>query len=158
MGGAQQLRDLLAPLGVYRWEGSFQWGELRAAGAALDGVAEELATLQREMCLVTAESYGLDLVQALLPYRPGTEETAARRAALAAQLRIGGNGPAAMTDALRSCGLAAEVRESSAPLQVTVVFPTLTEAPEDDAAVRAIVEAILPAHLYVRYQYGPDAG
>ena len=139
MGGAQQLRDLLAPLGVYRWEGSFQWGELRAAGAALDGVAEELATLQREMCLMT-------------------EETAARRAALAAQLRIGGNGPAAMTDALRSCGLAAEVRESSAPLQVTVVFPTLTEAPEDDAAVRAIVEAILPAHLYVRYQYGPDAG
>lgn len=158
MGGAQQLRDLLAPLGVYRWEGSFQWGELTAAGAALDGVAAELAVLQREMCLATAESYGLDLVQALLPYRPGTTETEARRAALAAQLRIGGNGPAAMADALHSCGLAVEVREGSSPLQVTVVFPELEEAPEDDSAVRAIVEAILPAQLYVRYQYGPDAG
>ena len=121
-------------------------------------MAEELATLQREMCLATAESYGLDQVQALLPYRPGTTETEARRAALAAQLRIGGNGPAAMADALRSCGLAVEVREGSAPLQVTVVFPELAEAPEDDSAVRAIVEAILPAQLYVRYQYGPDAG
>lgn len=133
-------------------------GELKAAGAALDGVAAELATLQREMCLSTAESYGLEAIQALLPYRPGTTEAATRRAALAAQLRIGGNGPAAMTDALRSCGLAAEIREGSSPLQVTVVFPELAEEPEDDGDVRAIVEAILPAHLYVRYQYGPDGG
>ena len=29
-GAAAQLRDLLEPLGVYRWEGSFQWGELQS--------------------------------------------------------------------------------------------------------------------------------
>ena len=43
MGHAQQLRDLLAPLEVYRWEGTFQWGGLQSQGAALDQVAEELA-------------------------------------------------------------------------------------------------------------------
>lgn len=35
MSIGQTLRDLLAPLGVYRWEGSFQWGELQSEGAAL---------------------------------------------------------------------------------------------------------------------------
>lgn len=32
MSHGQNLRDLLAPLGVYRWEGSFQWGELQSEG------------------------------------------------------------------------------------------------------------------------------
>lgn len=27
MNHGQNLRDLLEPLGVYRWEGSFQWGQ-----------------------------------------------------------------------------------------------------------------------------------
>lgn len=36
MSHGQNLRDLLAPLGVYRWEGSFQWGELQSEGEALD--------------------------------------------------------------------------------------------------------------------------
>ena len=39
MSHGQNLRDLLAPLGVYRWEGSFQWGELQSEGEALDQVA-----------------------------------------------------------------------------------------------------------------------
>ena len=43
MSHGQNLRDLLAPLGVYRWEGSFQWGELQSEGEALDQVAEQVA-------------------------------------------------------------------------------------------------------------------
>ena len=45
MSIGQTLRDLLAPLGVYRWEGSFQWGELQSEGAALDQAEEALAIL-----------------------------------------------------------------------------------------------------------------
>ena len=59
MSFGQNLRDLLTPLGVYRWEGSFQWGELQSEGMALDGVAETLAELQREMNLATAQGKGL---------------------------------------------------------------------------------------------------
>ena len=36
MSGAQYLRQLLAPLGVYDLEGPFQNGELEALGEALD--------------------------------------------------------------------------------------------------------------------------
>ena len=45
MSIGQTLRDLLAPLGVYRWEGSFQWGELQSEGAALDQAEETLARI-----------------------------------------------------------------------------------------------------------------
>ena len=48
MSHGQNLRDLLAPLGVYRWEGSFQWGELQSEGEALDQVAEQVALLDRK--------------------------------------------------------------------------------------------------------------
>lgn len=66
MNHGQNLRDLLEPLGVYRWEGSFQWGELQSEGAALDGVADALASLQQEMNLTTAQGEGLDRVLELL--------------------------------------------------------------------------------------------
>ena len=66
MSHGQNLRDLLEPLGVYRWEGTFQWGELQSQGAALDGVEAELESIQREMNLATAQAEGLDGVLALL--------------------------------------------------------------------------------------------
>lgn len=69
MNHGQNLRDLLEPLGVYRWEGSFQWGELQSEGAALDGVADALASLQQEMNLTTAQGEGLDRVLELLGRR-----------------------------------------------------------------------------------------
>jgi len=67
MNCGQQLRDLLAPLGVYRWDGSFQWGELQSEGEALDGIAAELARIQREMHLATAREEGLTGLQAAIP-------------------------------------------------------------------------------------------
>ena len=89
MSFGQNLRDLLSPLGVYRWEGSFQWGELQSEGLALDGVAETLAEIQREMNLVTAQGEGLSGIQALLGVDPGARDREELRLALAALLRIG---------------------------------------------------------------------
>lgn len=66
MSHGQNLRDLLAPLGVYRWEGTFQWGELQSEGAALDQVAQDLAHTQREMNLYTAQEEGLTDLLTLL--------------------------------------------------------------------------------------------
>lgn len=68
MSHGQNLRDLLAPLGVYRWEGSFQWGELQSEGEALDQVAEQVALLQREMNLYTAQAEGLTGLLELLDW------------------------------------------------------------------------------------------
>ena len=89
MNHGQNLRDLLEPLGVYRWEGSFQWGELQSEGAALDGVADALASLQQEMNLTTAQGEGLDRVLELLGRERDREDPETLRETLAALLRIG---------------------------------------------------------------------
>lgn len=102
MSHGQNLRDLLAPLGVYRWEGSFQWGELQSEGEALDQVAEQVALLQREMNLYTAQAEGLTGLLELLGLERAGETLEELRQTVAALLRIGGDSftLAAMNDTL----------------------------------------------------------
>ena len=45
MKHADYLRQMLAPLGVYRLEGTCNGGELEAVGAALDGCAAALVAM-----------------------------------------------------------------------------------------------------------------
>lgn len=157
MSCAQSLRDLLEPLGVYRWEGSFQWGELQSAGAALDGVAGHLARTQREMNLATAQAEGLDGVQALLACRPGARDREDLRLALAALLRIGADSftLAAMNDTLRGCGIPARVEETGDPLRLRVRFPDTGGRPAQFDALRRVIEDILPCHVEVGYEFTP---
>lgn len=155
MSFGQYLRDLLAPLGVYRWEGSFQWGELQSEGQVLDGVAEELARIQREMNLATAQEEGLTALQSLFGLEPGARDTEELRLALAALLRIGGDSftLAAMNDTLRGCGVSAQVAETGDPLHLVVSFPGIGGVPADFGRVQTILEAILPCHVWVEYTF-----
>ena len=70
MSGAQYLRQLLAPLGVYDLEGPFQNGELEALGEALDQAEAALDELHRESCLATAQDWGLERTASLFRRRP----------------------------------------------------------------------------------------
>lgn len=153
MSFGQILRDLLTPLGVYRWEGAYQWAEIQSEGMVLDGVAEELALLRREMHLATAQGEGLAGVQALLGVDPGARDTEELRLALAALLRIGGNSftLAAMNDTLRGCGLPAQVEETDDPLHLVVSFPGIGGVPADFGRMQTIIETILPCHVWVEY-------
>ena len=155
MNCGQNLRDLLAPLGIYRWEGSFQWGELQSEGQALDGVAQELERIYREMNLSTAQEEGLFGLRDLFARGPSVQDPALLRPALAALLRIGGQSftLADMNDTLQGCGLPARVEETNDPLKVVVSFPGVTGKPEHLAALQEGIEAILPCHLKVEYQF-----
>lgn len=163
MNTAQRLRQLLAPLGVYRWEGSFQWGELQSEGEALDGVAQTLAELQKEMNLATARGEGLEGVRALLGVTPAAQGPEELAAALAALLRIGGDSftLADFNDTLRGCGIPAQVEESEKDLTVTVSFPGVQGVPEGFWESKEIIEGILPCHLQVDYVFqeaDPEGG
>lgn len=155
MSHGQYLRDLLEPLGVYRWEGSFQWGELQSAGAALDGVADHLAETRREMSLCSAQGEGLTGWQALLGCATASRNEEDLRLALAALLRIGGDSfsLAAMNDTLRGCGLPAQVAETGDPLRLEVTFPGGTGVPAETEELTRIVEDILPCHVQVSYVF-----
>ena len=155
MSHGQNLRDLLAPLGVYRWAGSFQWGELQSEGAALDQVAQELAHTQQEMNLHTAQEEGLEGVLALLGLEGIEGESEDLRQTAAALLRISGDSftLAAMNDTLRGCGIPAQVEETGDPLRVVVSFPGTVGIPEDFVQTQARIEEILPCHLQVEYRF-----
>lgn len=67
----EYLVNLLRPLGVYDLRtGTINRGELAAYGAELDSGLVELEDTAREMNLTTAKGFGLERIEALLPYRP----------------------------------------------------------------------------------------
>lgn len=92
MGYETYLVQMLQPLGVYDLsEGKINRAELAVYGTQMDLGADHLEDSGREMCLATAEGFGLERVEELLPYRPASNTLELRRAALAALLRIGGD-------------------------------------------------------------------
>ena len=152
----EYLTALLRPLGVYDLRaGAVNRGELGAYGKELDRMEQELEDTAREMSLATARSFGLERVEALLPYRPVCNTPGQRRAALAALLRIGGDSftPAAINDTLRGCGLNARAEEGDQPGYVKVYFPDVAGIPEGFQELRTIIEEILPSHVDVTYVF-----
>lgn len=152
----EHLVSLLRPLGAYDMHtGTINRGELAAYGAQLDNRLEELDLTAREMNLTTAESFGLERIEALLPYRPVCETAQQRRAALAALLRISGDSftPQAINDTLLGCGLNARAEETGRPGYVKVYFPNVAGIPEGFEQIRLIIEEILPSHLDITYVF-----
>ena len=152
----QRLAELLRPLGVYDLRpGTINRGELAAYGRALDGVEEELDHTAREMSLTTAGDFGLERIEALLPYRPVCRTARQRREALAALLRISGDSftPEAVNDTLLGCGLNVRAEETGRPGYVNVRFPNVAGIPEGFDRLRAIIEEILPSHLDITYVF-----
>lgn len=150
------LRELLEPLGVYDWEhGVFHRAELAGVGSALDACAAELERVQREMLLSTAEDEGLETVEALLPYRPVANRVERRREALAALLRIGGDGFTldAVNDCLVGCGLNALAAETEEPGRIQVSFPEVPGIPDGFDEMKRIIEEIVPCHLGIEYVF-----
>ena len=150
------LVNLLRPLGVYDLRsGAINRGELAAYGARLDHGEEELDHTAREMNLTTAQDFGLERIEALLPYRPVCTTVCQRREALAALLRISGDSftPEAVNDTLRGCGLNARAEEGDRPGYVKVYFPDVAGIPEGFDRIRVIIEEILPSHVDVTYVF-----
>lgn len=156
MGSAERMRQLLEPLGVYRWgEDSFQWAQLKAAGLGLDAAQAQLEEIQREMNLCTAEGLGLERICSLLAGRPATTDPAALRTALAALLRIqtGSVSLADINENLNGCGLIARAEELDDTGKVQVSFPMIPGVPDDFDAADAIIREIIPCHLEIVYYF-----
>ena len=150
------LVNLLRPLGVYDLRpGTINRGELAAYGAQLGLGEDGLDHTYREMSLATAENFGLERIEALLPYRPVCVTARQRREALAALLRISGDSftPEAINDTLRGCGLNARAEEGDLPGYVKVYFPDVAGIPEGFDRLRVIIEEILPSHVDITYVF-----
>ena len=128
---------------------------LAQIGQRIYQVAEQVALLQREMNLYTAQAEGLTGLLELLGLERAGETLEELRQTVAALLRIGGDSLtlAAMNDTLRGCGIPAQVEETEDPLEVVVSFPGVEGIPAGFEQTKARIEEILPCHLLVKYQF-----
>lgn len=154
MSGAEDLKQLLRPLGVYRLEHSFFGAELDSVGGALDELEQSLEEIQREMLPDTARGEGLERMAALFRRRPVAEHPEQLAAALAALLRIGDDSFTlrAINSTVTGCGVGAVVEEAGIN-RVAVWFPSVRGIPAAFDRIREIVEDVLPAHVEVAYRF-----
>ena len=149
------LRALLAPLGIYDLRAkSLSGSELDAMGAGLDGAAEDLARVERESILATAEDEGLTLREDLFARRPVNYGTDLRRAAIAALLRIGGDSFTLqdINSAISGCGIKAEALEMGEG-HIRVIFPDVAGVPEGFEQMEGIILDIIPCHLATEFYF-----
>jgi len=147
------LTALLRPLGIYDLAaGCANESELYALGRALDAVAEELETAERESHIATAEGMGLDLRETLFANRPAAPDTEQRRAAIIALLQIdsGSLTPEAINRTLVGCGIRAVAEEVDTG-HLRVRFPSVGGVPEEFERIRKAVLDILPCHLETEF-------
>lgn len=149
------LKELLLPLGLYAMEEGIGAQELAVVGGQMDLVFEALEELGREVFPASAEGYGLELFEEILPYKPASPTLEDQRRAILSLLRIRGGSftLSRLRETLGGCGLTAEIEETENPLAVSVSFPRNRGIPLDFEAVRKRVETIVPCHLQIEYVF-----
>lgn len=153
MGYGTYLKDLLRPLGLYDLTIGPGVGELETLGMALDEVYDRLTEIEREIIPSTAENWGLEMYENILPYHPASSTLKKRRQAVMALLRIDDASftPQAIQNTVAGCGIPAIVTEGEAHQTVQVSFPGVRGAPDRFEELKERIELILPCHLGVEY-------
>lgn len=149
----EYLKNLLAPLGVYRLDSeSLSGAELHALGRGLDFVSDRLDAVERESLTETAEDEGLHRREELFLRRPASTTLKERRAAIAALLQIDGDSltPGAINRTISGCGIRARAIELGTN-KVRVEFPETAGVPQDFEQIEKIILDILPCHLDVEF-------
>lgn len=153
MGYCDYMKKLLKPLGVYDLSaGSYNEAELQVLGNALDDCCDEVEAMEQECVVPTAEDYGLDMYESILPdtFRGTVQE---RRNAIIAMISMSNLFPTVelMNRALLGCGIEATVSETGESFQVLVSFPETYDGDEDLDLLKKRIESILPCHLEIIY-------
>ena len=142
-------------MGVYDLESGAGAAELSAIGQCLDK-ADELAVItERETCIGTAEGYGLEMYERMLPFSAAFADGESRRRAVTALLSINDASfsVSAINGALAGCGINAEARETDEKFFVTLHFPNYNAVPYNIDRIDEIISKILPCHVGYEYVY-----
>lgn len=151
MGYVEYLKDVLRPLHIYDLDSGTGADEITVLGTALNSVYSELETTLREMIPLTAQSYGLDRYESMLPYIPACERAEDRGQAIAALSSVSGFSIDAINQSVRGCGIEATVKEYGTET-VIVSFKNENLSAEESAKIEERIEQIIPCHLAIIYE------
>lgn len=149
------LKRLLEPLGIYDFtKGGAGESILYAAGKELDETADQIGNAERESQLMTAEGEGLSRREDLFAWKPAAPDTAHRRAAIAALLRINDDSLTlnAINDTIDGCGIKARAQER-ANGHIRIIFPDTVGIPEKIEQIKKIILDIIPCHLETEFYF-----
>ncbi|MDO4815180.1 MAG: hypothetical protein Q4A83_01060 [Bacillota bacterium] len=154
MSYSDYLKNTLKPLGIYELDTGIGSAELNALGAIMDEVEEKLSKTYREMLPMTAEDEGLRKFEGLFPGAASTEDTAARRTAVNALMRLREYdcSDQGLNILLSDCGIPASVYETDTKEVLNVRFSGIQPEGEELKRLKQRIEAILPCHLEVIYE------
>lgn len=150
MGYAQYLKDVLKPLHIYDLDLGAGADEITVLGEALDGIYAELEECLREMIPLTAQSFGLENYESILPCA-GIGSIADRQSAIAALTSESGFGLEALRRNLRGCGIEVALNEYGTET-VIVSFDGKNMSSAEIARIKQIIEQIIPCHLAIVYE------
>ncbi|MGI5986120.1 MAG: DUF2313 domain-containing protein [Clostridiales bacterium] len=155
MGYSEYLKTMLQPLGIYDLTEGVGAEEIAVIGKQLDDVFNALEELGRESVLVQAESYGLQMYEEILPYRPAYITVEDQRRAILALLRIRGGCFTLdmLQDTIGGCGIEASIEEGEEPMTAVVRFVNNRGIPDGFDRLKRRIEEIVPCHIYVQYMF-----
>lgn len=148
MAVLDNLKNRLAPIGVYREDAPVLTWELIAYAAELERLYTELSVMFRERFIDTAQDEGLRAYELLFgPERTG-ESTEERRRLLKLRMELGDGDftPAGIRKALDSIGIQYTISEFPHLNKLNVIAVS-DHAPAQQAWIRREVSKIIPAHI-----------
>lgn len=155
MSYCEYLKNTLRPLGLYELDTGIGAAELDAEGAVLDGIDALLEDTRKNMLPADIDENGVERWAYLTGFHPRGGSIEAKRESLMGYMRMGEfeSSEQWLNIVLNTCGILAEVSESETKETVTVtIFEHHLEDGEEER-IKAAVEAILPCHLAVEYEY-----
>ena len=155
-GYYEYLCALLEPLRLYALQrGTVSGSELYAAGKALDEAADALARAEREGILPLAGDEGLARREALFSHIGASPDTALRREAIAALMRLGTDGFTlrSINAAIDGCGIHAVAEEAERHGVIRVHFPNTAGKPDGFDRIERVILDIIPCHLLTEFYF-----
>lgn len=159
MNSFLSIKRKLKPLNLYNLdEENIINAELSAYARAFDMINDEIASLENECFISTAEGYGLDLREKLFGYIRAGLSNEKRREMLIYRRSVTSNNfnKGKLEEALMSSGIEATITEdfgnNTISVNCTDIFDTLKT--QEDAKKAA--EEFLPAHLEVAFNFNTN--
>lgn len=155
MSYCEYLKNTLRPLGLYELDTGIGAAELDAEGTIFDGIDALLEDTRKNMLPADIDENGVERWATLTGFHPRGGSIEAKRESLMGYMRMGDfeSSEQWLNIVLITCGILAEVSESETRETVTVtIFEHHLEDGEEER-IKAAVEAILPCHLAVEYEY-----
>lgn len=150
MSSLNSIKQKLRPLGFYNLNNdSLIHAELSAYAVALDTIEAQLAEIEKEKFICTAEDYGLNTRERIFGTEQSDKDTQTRRDILLYRYAINSENfnEKSIKKAMKNAGIIGYIIEAPQKNTIYINCIELENSKADKNSIKSVVEEFLPAHL-----------